>query len=204
MTDPRFTVGATVWAKGTVVTNESELHRRFGSLASKTHLPGIVEEGYIKPSNKGRQMKYVKALFYYGSDCTKVAHVALSSTRSCPPESANVPTDLAEFVRAGGVPPAVENEQSQSLQTQPPATTIPMGQPSPSDSTTTNYEDLGAMLERARERDRINEARRVSTEAPPTPQVNTAATDDITYLAMGQNGHMMKTLLIATPMAKCP
>ena len=62
MTDPRFTVGATVWAKGTVVTNESELHRRFGSLASKTHLPGIVEEGYIKPSNKGRQMKYVKAL----------------------------------------------------------------------------------------------------------------------------------------------
>ena len=102
MADSRFKVGATVWAKGSVVTNESELHRRYGSNAGKTHLPGIVLEGYIKPSSKGRQMKYVKATFYYGGTATKIADISISSSRSSPPDSANIPTDLAEFIKAGG------------------------------------------------------------------------------------------------------
>ena len=182
MGDCRFKVGSTIWAKGTVVTNESELHRRYGTLASKTYLPGLVTEGYIKPSSKGRQMKYVKATFYYGGNAMKTADVALSSTRTAPPDLANVPNDLAEFIKAGGVAPTVENEQPQSILTQAASTAVPMGQPTPSDSTTnTNYTNLQRMLDRESER----EARRVSTEAPPPPVVNATPTNDITVTCHG-------------------
>ena len=54
--DPRCQVGATVWAKGTMVLHEQELHCRFGSLVVKMWLPGIVNQGHIQESKTKRKI----------------------------------------------------------------------------------------------------------------------------------------------------
>ena len=60
-----------VWAKGAMVLHEQELHRRFGSLAVKMWLPGIVNRECIQESKTKRKIQYVDATYYLGGDTEK-------------------------------------------------------------------------------------------------------------------------------------
>lgn len=113
-TDPRMVVGASIWTKGTIVTSDIELHRRYGKLAHQIFIPGIVIKGYLKPSAKGRNMKYVDAVFYLGGSGTTQKTVAVSSTKSECPTIAPYPDGLDLFVADGGTI-SIENLSSPSV-----------------------------------------------------------------------------------------
>ena len=82
MADPRFVVGASIWAKGTIITNAAELHRRFGRNDTHAWIPGIVSKGFIQETASGRRMRYVKAHWYLGGkNGIKEKEVALSSVK---------------------------------------------------------------------------------------------------------------------------
>ena len=85
-TDLCFEERTIVWARGTVVTNKSELHHQHGSLWQETWLPGIVAKGFLKVSPKGKMTKHIDATFCHGEgDTTKQAEVSLSQAPlDCP------------------------------------------------------------------------------------------------------------------------
>ena len=124
MTNPRYHCGATVWVKGTTITSESELHRRFGSNATKVYLPCIVKEGIVRTSATGRRMRYVRCDCYLGGSDKKIVEVPLSSAKTRPPREAPTLTDTALFVGDGGkLPPSeTESDQEPDLETQSPST----------------------------------------------------------------------------------
>jgi hypothetical protein len=103
MTDPRMAVGASVWVKGSCVTNDCELHRRYGSNAKTIYIPGIVTRGFLQPSQRGRNMKYIEAVFYYGGSDTKSATVPMSQVKWELPILAPYPEGLDLFRADKGV-----------------------------------------------------------------------------------------------------
>ena len=115
MTDPRFVVGASVWAKGTVITNAAELHRRFGRNDTHAWVPGIVSKGFIQETSSGRRMRYVKAHWYLGGENgVKEKEVALSSVKIYPPDSGTIPVDLTVWHDHGGKWPRVADVEANS------------------------------------------------------------------------------------------
>ena len=114
--DPRYQVGATVWAKGTVILHEQELHRRFGSLAGKIWIPGIVNRGFVQESKTKRKIRYVDATYYFGGDVMKTKTVAMSQLYSAPPTDMMLaPKDLTTFVSAGGKLTAVPDSDDDTV-----------------------------------------------------------------------------------------
>jgi hypothetical protein len=103
MTDPRMAVGASVWVKGSCVTNDCELHRCYGSNAKTIYIPGIVTRGFLQPSQRGRNMKYIEAVFYYGGSDTKSATVPMSQVKWELPILAPYPEGLDLFRADKGV-----------------------------------------------------------------------------------------------------
>ena len=105
VSDQRLRVGATIWTKGTVVTNDCSLHRWFGANAKKTWIPGIVKRGIIKRSATNKSIKYIQACYYLGGSNFAHKEICLSSCKLRPPKDTDFtfPTDLSIFERDGGV-----------------------------------------------------------------------------------------------------
>ena len=122
MANPRFDPGSSTWAKGSTVTSDSELHRRFGANASEVFLPAIVKQALVKESATKKKMRHLECTFCLGGDTTKAIDVALSSAKLKPPDSTPTPHDLVLFIDSGGELPL---EDKESLATQPESVTLP-------------------------------------------------------------------------------
>ena len=108
MADPRFVVGASIWAKGTIITNAAELHRRFGRNDTHAWIPGIVSKGFIQETASGRRMRYVKAHWYLGGENgIREKEVSLSSVKIYPPDTGTIPVDLSLWHDHGGKWPSI-------------------------------------------------------------------------------------------------
>ena len=107
---------AACWVKCTALTSKAECHRRWGTSAAVTWIPGTVNRGTIKPSFKGKNMKCVNALFNLGGDTAKRAETAVSSVECIPPADANVPEDMMKFEQDGGLLiPLIEDPEQNSV-----------------------------------------------------------------------------------------
>ena len=109
-----YRIGASVWSKATASTCVRELHRPFGGLVDTTWFPGIVQQCITKPSDQGKNMKYVVVCYFRGKDNTKTACVPISAVHLQPPNGCNIPKDLSDFTEEGGVFPPKQPLQSHS------------------------------------------------------------------------------------------
>jgi hypothetical protein len=98
-----YKVGATVWAKVTLVLKPGDRGRIFGNLANKTWIPGIVQHLYTKTSKRCREVKYAKICFYCGGNDIRQRDMSFSVVTVKPHiKDPNLPFDLSSFIADGG------------------------------------------------------------------------------------------------------
>jgi len=99
-----YKVGATVWARASLVLKPGDKGRIFGNLANKTWIPGIVKHVYSKTSKRCRDLKYAKIQFYCGGNDIRQRDMSFSVVNIKPSiEDPNLPFDLSSFRADGGV-----------------------------------------------------------------------------------------------------
>lgn len=87
----RFSVGALIFAKATLVLKTCELGRHYGSRSDKMWIPGKVMLCSVKKSEKGRNIKYVTCVFHIGGDNVKIFEIGIQATKIQPPAGTFIP-----------------------------------------------------------------------------------------------------------------